>query len=150
MKKIVYFFIIILLFSTSFVYQINAEAYNKQSSGILTDFESKIFGTVKEPVTCIPNPLPGATVRAIKTDLLGFGIYSTITDEKGEYELNVEAGRYIVFAHKRGYRPIYPRLWHTVNLISGQEVNCSFILRERFFFNSYYVNLDSFQSNLFH
>ena len=105
MKKIIYFLLIILLFSNLFLFQTNAEANNVKKSIIITNFESKIFGTVKESVTCIPNPLPVATVTAIKRNLLESKIsYSATTDENGEYELNVEPGKYIVFAYKRGYR----------------------------------------------
>ena len=134
MKKIVYFLLIVLLFSNLFVYQTNAETYKAKNSMIKVNFENKIFGIVKESVTCVPNPLPGATVTAIKMNLLKPKIsYSTNTDENGEYELNVEPGRYIVFAHKKGYRQIYPVLWYNVDLVTCQEMNCSFILRERFF-----------------
>ena len=150
MKKIVYFLLIVLLFCTLFVYQTNAETYKAKNSMIKVNFESKIFGIVKESVTCVPNPLPGATVTARKIDFFGSkNIYSTNTDENGEYELNVEPGKYIVFAHKKGYRQIYPVLWYNVKLVTGQEMNCSFILRERIFFNSYYVNLELITSNLF-
>jgi len=144
MKKIMYFSIIVLLFSSLFLYQANAETYNAKNSIIIANFEGKIFGTVKESVTCIPNPLPGATVTAIRINLLESKIsYSNTTDGNGEYELNVEPGKYLVFAHKRGYRQIYPILWYKVNIEFNKDMNCSFILRERFFFNSYYVNLES-------
>ena len=134
MKKIVYFLLIFLIFSNLFVYQINAETYKANNSKIKVNFEKKIFGIVNESVTCVPNPLPNATVTAIKMNLLEPKIsYSTNTDENGEYELNVEPGKYIVFAHKKGYRQIYPVIWYKVNLVAYQEVNCSFILRERFF-----------------
>lgn len=148
MKKIVYLVLIVLLFSTIFVYQANAETNNGKNSRFFVNFGSKIFGTVKESVTCIPSPLPGATVTAIKTNLLGTNIsYSTTTDENGEYQLNVEPGKYIVFAHKSGYRQINPKLWYTVNIVSGQEINCSFILIEKIFYNSYYTNSKCIHSN---
>ena len=150
LKKIIYFSLIVLLLSTLFLYQTNAEAYNVKNSINIVNFECKIYGTVKESVTCIPDPLPDATVTAIRTNLLESKIcYNTTTDEYGEYELNVEPGNYIVFAHKRGYRQIYPTFWYKVNIVLGKDTNCSFILRERFFFNFYYVNLESIQSKLF-
>ncbi len=111
MKKITYLSLMVLLFSNLFFYQTNAEAYNAKNSIVIAKFDSKIFGTVKESVTCIPNPLPGATVTAIRINLLESKIsYSTTTDEYGKYELNAEPGKYIVFAQKRGYRQIYHML----------------------------------------
>ena len=68
-------------------------------------------------------------------------ISSNITDKNGEYELYVEPGKYIVFAYKSAYRQIDPRIWYSVNLVSGQQINCSFILRERFFINTQNINL---------
>ena len=148
MKKMICFLLIVLLFSTLFAFQTNAETYNAKKTTIMINSESKIFGTVKESVTCIPDPLPGATVTAVST-ILGSDIsYSETTDENGEYELNVEPGKYIVFARKSGYRQIHPELWYTINIEPGQQTNCSFIMRERFFFNSYSMNLESAQTVL--
>jgi hypothetical protein len=150
MKKIKYFLLIVVLFITLFINQTNAEIYNVNNFKNIVNSEINIFGTVKEAVTCIPNPLPDATVTAIKIDLLGSeNSYTTTTDENGEYELNVEPGKYIVFASKRGYRQIDPVLWYIVNLVSNQEINCSFILRERFFSNYYHINLESNHCKLY-
>jgi hypothetical protein len=143
MKKIKYYLLIGILFCTLLISQTNAETYNVNNLKNVENSESKIFGIVKESVTCIPNPLPDAKVTAIKIDFLGCeNSYTTTTDENGEYELNVEPGKYIVFASKHGYRQIDPVLWYIVNLVSNQEINCSFILRERYFSNYYHINLE--------
>jgi hypothetical protein len=141
MKKIKCLLLIVLLSCSFLINQINAEANNSNNSNILVNFESKIYGTVKESVTCVPNSLPGATVTALNLNFSGTKIrYSTTSDNNGEYELIVEPGKYIVFAHKGFYRQIYPRPWYSVNLVYGQEINCSFILREIYLINSYNVN----------
>jgi hypothetical protein len=150
MRKIVYFLLIFMLFSTLFACQSNAAFYTTKKSIIIVSSESKIFGTVKESVTCIPDPLPGATVKAINTNLGSEATYSTITDENGEYELDVEPGNYIVFSQKQGYRQIYPELWYSIDLGPGQQINCSFILRQRFFFNSYSFFIEDSYENEIH
>ena len=137
MKKIKCLLLIVLLSCSFLINQINAEANNSNNSNILVNFECKIYGTVKEYVTCVPNPLPGATVTALKLNYSGTKIkFSTTSDKNGEYELNVKPGKYIVFAHKSYYRQINPVLWYSVNLVYGQEINCSYILRERYLINS--------------
>ena len=146
MKKKNCFLLILLFFCILLIYQINVEAYNIKYSNDIENFECKIYGIVKESITCVPNPLQGATVTALSFNSLGTKLISSnITDENGEYELNVEPGKYIVFAYKSAYRQIYPRIFYSVNPLSGQEINCSFILRERFFLNSF---IFKFVSNL--
>lgn len=131
MKKIISFIVIMLFFSSLFTFQSSADLITSKKVIRTPIPQGKIIGTVKEAATCIPNPLPGATVVAIEKGFL-FSFesrYMDITDENGEFSFNVTPGTYRVFAFKTGYHQIQPDFWHTATVESGQLVNCSFILR---------------------
>jgi uncharacterized membrane protein len=148
-KKIFCLLALILLFGTVFAVSSTANVASIQNSSQSLNAHSTINGTVKEPVTCTPSPLPGATVIAIAK---GFQNYSlNITDENGEYTLKVTPGTYRVFAFKKGYRQIYPDFWYTISIDAGERSNCSFILRARMLLLSIFLQsrfIDMLQSLL--
>jgi hypothetical protein len=91
-----------------------------------------IIGEVKVAMTCVPTPLEGAKVYAIRMIPLGclFAKYEAITDINGEYLIEVNTGFYRVFVREKGYLQFNPFFFYLIRVESGQIHNCSFILRE--------------------
>jgi len=92
--------------------------------------KATIIGEVKAAMSCVPSPLEGAKVFAIKIIPFGwlFSKYEAITDINGEYQIEVSTGFYRVFSRKAGYLQSIPFLFHLIRVESGKIYNCSFIV----------------------
>jgi hypothetical protein len=97
--------------------------------------KATIIGQVKASITCIPTPLMGARVHAIRMIPFGrfFSHYEAITDSEGNYQLEVTAGFYRVFVRTDGFLQSTPLFFHFIKVETGQIYNCSFIVRPRVF-----------------
>ena len=104
---------------------------NDVSYGQLTE-KAKIIGAVKVAMTCVPEPLEGAKVYAIRMLPFArlFAKYEAITDINGEYQMEVNSGLYRVFVREKGYLQFNPFLFYLIRVEYSQIYNCSFIVRE--------------------
>jgi hypothetical protein len=87
-------------------------------------------------------PIEDALVRVYDASIditPGSGIIcETRTNERGEYELNVEPGRYLIIASKEGYT----QATELVEVESAEEIFVSFVLRKLFVEPSLTINFE--------
>jgi len=88
--------------------------------------EATIKGVVEEAVTCIPSPLPDATVIAKSLNLLNPERYETKTSLDGTYELKIPAGNYRIFVEKDKYKSSVPRIGYIETINSDETYDFSF------------------------
>ena len=123
-KKIIIIFLVLTIFlaSTVSAQKIKTEEKPKSLENVT------IKGIVKAAVTCIPNPLPNATVIAEPLNPFDTNKYQTKTDSDGSYEMNIPSGTYKIYAEKEKYKTTQPRLWYIEKLEEGNEYNFSFMM----------------------
>jgi len=97
MKKIFLLITLISLISTSIV---QGEAIKNQEND-----KAIIIGIVQSTVTCVPEPIDNATVKAEKKFTNEKEEYITQTDSNGEFELIIPEGIYKITAEKKKYEP---------------------------------------------
>ncbi len=123
MKKEIILFVIIavILISGS----TNATKITSQKDKQL---ESTIKRTVQLAVTCIPDPIKNATVKAKKINPLTQESFTTKTNPKGEFELEVTQGSYLITSEKNNYRLTSPKIGFIKTVESGITYNLSFYM----------------------
>jgi len=122
MKKIYIMSLILILLLTSSFASANIQLKKVQN-------QANITGVVQVAVTCIPDPLADATVKAESLRIINPETYSTTTDENGRFQLTVPAGGYKIYAEKEKYGPLSPRVGYYETLENGESVNLTFNMR---------------------
>jgi len=113
----------LLLSSTTNVYSLKINQKKQINSE-----DATIKGTVELAETCIPAPLPEATVKITNLNPLETQTYDTVTDLNGEFEVNVPPGSYKIFAEKKGYRSISPRIPYFEKVTSSETYEYEFFM----------------------
>ena len=130
-RKIMLIIGLLIILNISIATSLSAKEANYQLSEDIKDENATIIGEVKVAMTCIPTPLSGAKVTAVRMIPLGwlFARYQTTTDSNGEYQLELNPGLYRIFVRAEGYIQYSPFLWQIIRVESGQIYNCSFMMK---------------------
>jgi len=123
-KTVILVILIILLLSTS----ASANTLKINDKNQLNSEDATIIGTVEEAVTCIPDPLPDATVKVTNLNPFIAQTYTTTTDSNGEFEIRVPPGSYKISAEKKGYRMTSPIIPYFEILDSGETYEYKFFM----------------------
>jgi len=123
-KSIILTLLIFLLLSTT----TNAYSFRINEKKQINPEEATIKGTVEVAETCIPAPLEEATVKITNLNPLKTQTYTTTTNINGEFEVNVPPGSYKIFAEKKGYKTVSPKIPYFETVTSSKTYEYEFFM----------------------
>jgi hypothetical protein len=88
-----------------------------------------IKGKVQSKVSCLPDPLYGATVSVKHINPLYFNKkYSDVTDMDGNFSMEVAPGIYKINVKRDGYRPLLLNSYNILNAEEGKTYDFTFTM----------------------
>lgn len=125
MKKVLILLSIIIILSTT----ASANLIKNDFQITKTQEFAIIKGKVQSKVSCLPDPLFGATVSVKHINPLYFNKkYTDITDTNGNFSIKVAPGIYKISVKRDGYRPLLLNSYNMLKTEVGQTYEFTFTM----------------------